>query len=148
MKAAQDIMGFIQHSIKNCDVVLSVVSSQSLMSGWVGQESMAAFYAIWLADKKFIPVKLDDVNFDIKFQIAVQKGIQTKLQELEEGLAELRSIPGADTRAFDDDRNKLIEIQNNLGKIIQRLKSVLTLDISGDNFEGNMKKVLESILEN
>ena len=85
------------------------------------------------------------MRFDIQFQIAVQKGIQSKLQELDLGLQELKSIPGADTRAFDDDRNKLVEIQNNLGKIIQKLKSVLTVDISGDNFEPNMKKVLESI---
>ncbi|MBL7808655.1 MAG: toll/interleukin-1 receptor domain-containing protein [Saprospiraceae bacterium] len=148
MKAAQEILEFIQQSIKKCDVVLSVVSTQSLISGWVGQESLAAFYAIWLADKKFIPVKLDDVSFDIKFQIAVQKGIQTKLQELDEGLQELKSIPGADTRAFDEDRNKLVEIQNNLGKIIQKLKSVLTLDISGTNFEPNMQKVLASIQSN
>lgn len=148
MKAAQEILEFIQQSIKKCDVVLSVVSTQSLISGWVGQESLAAFYAIWLADKKFIPVKLDDVSFDIKFQIAVQKGIQTKLQELDEGLLELKSIPGADTRAFDDDRNKLVEIQNNLGKIIQKLKSVLTLDISGTNFEPSMQKVLASIQSN
>jgi TIR domain len=145
MQAAQSILDFIQNSIKNCDAVLSIVSSKSLQSGWAGQESIAALYAIWLADKAFIPVRLDDVSFDVKFQIAIQRGIQSKIQELEDGIAELKSIPGADTRAFDEDKNKLFDMQTNMGKIMQRLKSVLTLDISGDNFLTNMKKVEDRI---
>jgi len=61
MPAGMSIMEFIQQSIRNCDSVVSIVSSKSLNSGWVGQESVASMYAVWLADKKFIPVKLDDV---------------------------------------------------------------------------------------
>ncbi|MCS7036247.1 MAG: TIR domain-containing protein [Saprospiraceae bacterium] len=144
MPAGMNIMAFIQQSVRACDAMISIVSERSLKSGWVGQESVAAMYAIWLADKKFIPVRLDSVAFDIDFQIAAQEALQQRLQEMDEKIARLRQA-GGDTRAFDDDRERLFELKNNLGKIIQQLKSVLALDISGDKFEMGMRKVVESI---
>lgn len=144
MPAGMSIMEFIQQSIKNCDSVVSIVSSKSLNSGWVGQESVASMYAVWLADKKFIPVKLDDVAFDIDFQIMAQETILQKIQDLETKIGKLRQL-GGDSRAFDDDRNRLFELKNNLGQIIQRLKSVLMVDITGNNFDPSMRKVLERI---
>lgn len=144
MPAGMSIMEFIQQSIKNCDAVVSIVSSKSLNSGWVGQESVASMYAVWLADKKFIPVKLDDVAFDIDFQITAQENILQKIQDLETKIGKLRQL-GGDSRAFDDDRNRLFELKNNLGQIIQRLKSVLMVDITGNNFDPSMRKVLDRI---
>lgn len=144
MPAGMNIMAFIQQSVRACDAMVSIVSERSLKSGWVGQESVAAMYAIWLADKKFIPVRLDNVAFDIDFQIAAQEALQQRLQEMDDKIARLRQL-GGDTRAFDDDRDRLFELKNNLGKIIQQLKSVLALDISGDKFEPSMRKVAESI---
>ncbi|MBL7802274.1 MAG: toll/interleukin-1 receptor domain-containing protein [Saprospiraceae bacterium] len=145
LSAGQQIMEFIQQSIRNCDAVVTIVSAHSLQSGWVGQESVSVMYAVWLADTKFIPVRLDDVAFDIDFQIAAQEGLNQKIEELDAKLAKLRQL-GGNTSAFDDDRNRLFELKNNLGKIIQRLNSVKTVDISGPNFEINMPKVLSSIL--
>jgi len=144
MPAGMSIMQFIQDSIKSCDAVLSIVSSKSLESGWVGQESVASMYAVWLADKKFIPVKLDNVAFDIDFQIMAQENILKKIEDLETKIGKLRQL-GGDSRAFDDDRNRLFELKNNLGQIIQRLKSVLMVDINGTNFDPSMRKVLDRI---
>jgi hypothetical protein len=146
MPAGMSIMEFIQESIKTCDSVVSIVSAKSLNSGWVGQESVASMYAVWLADKKFIPVKLDDVAFDIDFQITAQETILQKIQDLETKIGKLRQL-GGDSRAFDDDRNRLFELKNNLGQIIQRLKSVLMVDISEANFQPSMQKVLSRIQE-
>ena len=42
MPPGMSIMEFIQDSIKDCDSVVSIVSSKSLQSGWVGQESVAS----------------------------------------------------------------------------------------------------------
>ena len=144
MAAGRSIMEFIQDSIKKADAVVSIVSSKSLASGWVGQESVASIYAVWLADKKFIPVKLDNVVFDIDFQITASKNLIQKIDELRAKIKELEDL-GLDSPGSRDDLTRMVELKNNLGKIIQRFTSVLTLDISGDNFEPNMKKVLASI---
>ena len=144
MAAGRSIMEFIQDSIKKADAVVSIVSSKSLQSGWVGQESVASIYAVWLADKKFIPVKLDSVAFDIDFHISTTEGLALKIKELKTKIKKLESLDG-DARASREDLARMTELKNNLGKIIQRFTSVLMLDISGNNFEPNMKKVLSAI---
>lgn len=144
MAAGRSIMEFIQDSIKRADAVVSIVSSKSLQSGWVGQESVASMYAVWLADKKFIPVKLDNVVFDIDFQITASKNLIKKIDELKAKIKELEDL-GLDSPGSRDDLARMNELKNNLGKIIQRFTGVLTLDISGDNFDPTMKKVLASI---
>ncbi len=144
MQAGTSIMQFIQDCIKQADAVISIVSSKSLQSGWVGQESAASLYAVWLADKKFIPVSLDTVAFDSKFQITALKGIQAKIAEMDNDISEIRQL-GSDARDLEDDRKRLFDLQKEFSSIIQRLKSVLMLDISGDNFDRSMAKVLERI---
>jgi hypothetical protein len=139
------IMDFIKESIRAADAVLSIVSAKSLKSGWVGQESVASMYAVWLADKKFIPVRLDNVAFDIDFMLEAQENIQNKLAELDTKIDKLRKL-GGDPRAYDDDRNRLMELKNNLGIIIQRFKSVNMLEITDLKFEANMEKVAQEIL--
>jgi hypothetical protein len=144
MPAGMSIMEFIQESIKNCDAVVSIVSSKSLNSGWVGQESVASMYAVWLADKKFIPIKLDDVVFDSKFQIAALKALKGKIASTEADIAEIKSL-GRSARNLEDDCNRYYDLLKNLDTILQRLKSVLMVDITGNNFDPSMRKVLDRI---
>lgn len=138
------IMQFIEDSIKNSDVVVSVVSGSSLQSGWVGGESIAAMYAGWLADKKWIPVRLDNVVFDIDFQIEAQTNLNTSIDALKAKINKLEDL-GGDARAFRDDLMKMTDLKNNLGAIIQRFKNVLMLDVSDALFDTSMPKVLSQI---
>ncbi|HND87866.1 MAG TPA: hypothetical protein PK971_06055, partial [Saprospiraceae bacterium] len=115
-------------------------------SGWVGQESIASIYAVWLADKKFIPVRLDNVAFDIDFQITASENLTLKVKELKAKISKLDKM-GLDSPGSRDDVARMTELKNNLGKIIQRLTGVLMLDITADRFEPSMKKVLAAIQE-
>ena len=144
MGAGNSIMAFIQNSIKTCDVVISMVSSHSLQSDWVGGESVAAMYAVWLADKKFIPLRLDNVAFDIDFQIAAQETLNNNIKALKAKIKKLEGL-GGDARAFQDDLNRMNELKNNMGIILQRLKSVLMLYIGGPSFTASMQKVVAEI---
>lgn len=144
MAAGRSIMEFIQESIKKADAVLSIVSSNSLQSGWVGQESVASLYAVWLADKKFIPVALDGVAFDSKFQIEALTNLKKKIESIDEDIKTIREL-GSDARDLEEDRRRITDLKNDFSKILQRLKSVLMLDISGDNFDKNMPKVLNAL---
>ncbi|MBK9337377.1 MAG: toll/interleukin-1 receptor domain-containing protein [Lewinellaceae bacterium] len=146
MPAGMSIMEFIQESIKRCDSVVSIVSAKSLNSGWVGQESVASMYAVWLADKKFIPVKLDNVVFDSKFQIVALKALKEKITTTEADIAEIKSL-GSSARNLEDDCNRFYDLLKNLDSILQRLKSVLMVDISEDTFQPGMQKVLKRIQE-
>jgi hypothetical protein len=144
MPPGMDILEFIQQSIRNADVVLSVVSAKSLASGWVGQESVASFYAIWLADKRFIPVKLDDVVFDIDFQIDAQEKLNEKITELDTKLSRLRNA-GGNTVAFEKNRQRMFELKSNLGGIIDRLNSVLILDVREPSLKESVTKIINTL---
>lgn len=144
MPPGMDILEFIQQGIKNADVVLSIVSAKSLQSGWVGQESVAAFYAIWLADKQFIPVKLDDVVFDIDFQIEAQENLNAKIEELDGKLDRLRKV-GGNTIAFEKNRQRMFDLKANLGNIIDRLNSKLILDVRPPQFADSVQRIIKSI---
>lgn len=145
LAAGRSILEFIQESIKKCDAVVSIVSAKSLQSGWVSQESVASMYAVWMADKKFIPVRLDDMVFDSKFQILALKTISAKIQELDSDIAEIRSL-GSDARDLEDDRKRLFDLQKEFSTILQKLKSIAMTPIKGDNFETGMNRVVASIL--
>jgi len=144
MPPGMDILEFIQQSIRNADVVLSVVSAKSLHSGWVGQESVASFYAVWLANKQFIPVKLDDVVFDIDFQIDAQEKLNEKINELDTKLDRLRNA-GGNTVAFEKTRQRLYELKSNLGGIIDKLNSVLILDVREPSLKESINKITNSL---
>jgi hypothetical protein len=144
LRGGGSIMQFIQNGIKEADVVLSIVSGESLQSGWVGLESIAAMYAVWLADKKFVPVRLDNVLFDSKFQIQALRGIKEKMEEMDRDIQEIRSL-GSDARDLEDDRKRLFDLQKDFSTILQKLKSVRLVDLSAPNFEQGFREVLDAL---
>src|SRR5215831_46295 len=61
MRAGASIKEFIESSIRDADVAISIVSNRSLLSPWVGMESITAFYSEKLqSGKKFIACYIDD----------------------------------------------------------------------------------------
>lgn len=147
MQAGQSIVQFIQDSIKRNDFILSLISEKSLQSGWVGKESVAASFAGWLTEKQFIPVSLDHSFTDTSFFIQAVRTINEKMEQKNKEIEEIRSL-GADPSPIQDEVKRLYDLRNNLGQILQTLRSVLTVDISETNFEPGMKKVLERIQQN
>lgn len=144
MEAGESINNFIRDSIRDNNFILSIVSENSLRSGWVGKESTASFFAEWLSDKHFIPVYINPSFFEPKFYVDTLKYIAVQEAELKSTMAEIELLKG-DTRPFKDDYDKLFDLRNNLGLIIQRLKNVLVTDISGDQFQDGMNKVIVRI---
>jgi TIR domain/Effector-associated domain 11 len=144
MQAGESIQSFIQEKIKENHYILSLVSENSLQSGWVGKESTAAFFSEWLADKQFIPVALDSKFHDMDFYIEILENLDTKIKENLKKIKKINNL-GADSRPVQDENNRLFDLKSNIGIIIQKLKSILTVDISAANFEDGMVKVLKRI---
>ncbi|MEN0004729.1 MAG: TIR domain-containing protein, partial [Bacteroidota bacterium] len=60
MHAGEDIRTFIEQSVRDTAVTLSIVSKNSLLSSWVAMESAESFAAERMIDKKFIAGYIDD----------------------------------------------------------------------------------------
>ena len=144
LEAGESISGFIQDSIKNNHFILSIVSQNSLSSGWVGRESTASFFAEWLADKQFIPARLDKSFNDPRFFVTTLRSIESKITELDEMINETQQMR-ADTGPLDMDRRKLLDLKAKLPDILTRLKSINTVPIDGDNFQNGMEKIMQKI---
>lgn len=144
MEPGSTISSFIQESIRDNHFILSIVSENSLRSGWVGKESTAAFFAEWLADKHFIPVFINPTFFEPKFYIDSLKLIKEQENELKKHKEEADALQG-DGRFIQDDIDRLYDLKTNLGKILQHLKSVLVVDVSDECFDEGMQKVYSRI---
>jgi RNase P/RNase MRP subunit p29 len=146
MMAGEKIVDFIESSIKKCNVVVSVVSRKSLISGWVGFESINSLYAKKYLDKKFIVVFKDNEFFELSFKMTATIEIDNKISEIDNLINEHRKLK-IDTLELDTERNRLFDLRNSLGKILDSLKSQLCLDFSDEiNYNKNIDKLIFTIL--
>jgi hypothetical protein len=145
-QAADSLSGFVQEAIRNNQFILSIISRNSLLSGWVGKEVSASLIAEWLTNKQklFIPVQLDDAFLDPAFFIEALETIETDVKSTNEYINKAQGL-GAKLGPLNEKLRKLYDLKNNLPDILEKLHDTLTVDISGDGFEKGMGKVLERI---
>ncbi len=145
MQPGEDIAAFINKCIKEADITLSLVSSNSLLSAWVGMESANTLVGEKIADKRFIAVVIDGSFFKLSFVRESTTTIDQRLRELDEEIAfRLKESIGIEDLQGDLSRNR--ELRQNLPKIVANLKNRLNIDISEANFNRGMEKVAQSIL--
>lgn len=144
MKAGQSIQQFIEQSIRQSHFVLSVVSANSLTSGWVSKESLAASYAEWLDEKYFLPARLDDEFFKPEFQVVAVRAINEQVESLRKTIKELEEI-GGDPRDLQSDVAQLVDLKSNLPKVIRKLKDVLTVDLREEHFNEGLAQIVRTI---
>ncbi len=143
MAPGEDIQRFIDKAFKENHFVLSLVSENSLLSGWVSKEINAAILLNRLASK-WIPVSLDQSFMDSNFYFTASKHIEAKIGEVREKMKKALDAD-LDTRPFEDEMGRLRDLKANLGPTLESLKKVLVTDISGAMFEPGMQKVLTAI---
>jgi formylglycine-generating enzyme required for sulfatase activity len=147
MRAGGNIRDFIDESIRETDVTLSIVSENSLASDWVAFESVESFAAEKHGkDKKFIACYIDDgfltkADFTSKALAAINKQIEELKTEVER--VELEGIDAPINLTTKIQRK--VKLKNNLPDIILRLQESLTLDIREPEFETSMKRIIAEI---
>ncbi|MBK8558051.1 MAG: toll/interleukin-1 receptor domain-containing protein [Lewinellaceae bacterium] len=144
MAVGQNIGTFILDQIKHNQAVLSLVSKNSLRSGWVGLESDLAQYSQLLNDKKFIPVMIDQGVFDGDFFFQIIEETDAKLKDLDGKIEKAKQL-GIGYAQFETQRSRLHEQRNNLDKIFAHFQGVLIADISDGNFDSGMTSVVMAL---
>ena len=147
MAAGASIEEFIESSIRNSDVTLSIVSNTSLRSAWVGMESVTALYGEKLGNnKRFIACYIEADFFKGDFLLKSHDEIQSRIDEIEKNIPEYvkRKL---DTIDLNGEKSRLYKLLNNLGDILKRLKSSLTLDVRAPEFDASMDQIVRTIKE-
>jgi formylglycine-generating enzyme required for sulfatase activity len=143
MPPGGDIQGFIERSIRDTDVTLSIVSNKSLASGWVALESVTTFwFEKFERNKRFIPCYLDKDLFEDDYSNRVLPQINERLAQLDAQI-EADKEKGGDPQHLQSQRTRLFELKKNLGKILLRLRDSLTLDIREEAFEPSLTRIVE-----
>ncbi|HFA49929.1 MAG TPA: toll/interleukin-1 receptor domain-containing protein [Bacteroidetes bacterium] len=144
MNAGEDIQSFINRCIKASSVTLSLVSTNSLLSGWVGMESILTLTGEGIADKQFIACSLESDFFDMGFMRKAIGTINEKIAKIDEEM-KWRRENGVGIEDIQNEMTRNNELKSKLPSIIATLKNRLTIDISGDNFEAGMQRVFETV---
>ncbi len=144
MDAGEDIKEFIERCIRKSKVTLSLVSTNSLLSGWVGMESVLTLIGEGIADKQFIACALENEFFDISFMRKAIEQINKNIKKIDEEI-KWRIENGVGIEDVTNEKSRNNDLKSKLPSIIANLKNRLTIDISGDNFDGGMQRILETI---
>lgn len=145
MEAGANIQEFIESSIRETDVTLSIVSNHSLLSAWVALESIDTFYQeTFTGNKKFIACYVDDDFFRTEFRLNATRQIDSRIEEIDKLIPEYIAQK-IDTNDLNSQKSRLYKLRNNLGDILLRLRESLCVDIRADKFDGNVIKIVNAI---
>ncbi len=145
IRAGEDIKTFIDDSVANSDCTLSLVSLNSLMSGWVGMETINTFFHEKFDNNKlFIACYLQDEFMAKDFVLKAAKKIDTELAEINALIAE-HNANNLDCTHLNYEKTRYFDLRNNLDKIIARLKNSVCVDIRDDLFDQGMERVLQAL---
>jgi hypothetical protein len=144
MEAGANIQEFIESSIRDTGVTLSIVSNRSLLSAWVALESIDSFYHEKFGNKKFIACYLDDDFFRNDFRLTATKQIDVKIEEID-NLIPAYNAQKIDTNDLNSQKSRLYKLRNNLGDILLRLRESLCIDIREPKFDDSVAKIVDAI---
>jgi hypothetical protein len=145
MAAGANIQEFIESSIRDTQVTLSIVSNCSLLSAWVALESINTFfYEKFESGKKFIAGYLDTDFFRNDFRLNATRQIDAKIEEIDKLIPEYIASK-IDTNDLNSQKSRLYTLRNNLGDILLRLRESLCLDLRGEKFEESVTKIIREI---
>lgn len=145
MRSGESIQKFIENSILNTSVTVSLVSRNSLLSGWVSYETINTFFfERFFPEKKFIAAYTDPSFFELGFSAEAITHIDQKLDEIKKQIYQQDQLQ-LDTRDLNTEKSKLLALRNNLDGILNRLRSSLCLDVRPGKIEENFPKLLSSI---
>ena len=144
MKAGEDIRSFINRCIRETTVTISLVSTNSLMSAWVGMESLNTMVGEQIADKQFIACAIETTFFERSFVRTAVEKINLTLEEIDDEV-KWRLENNVGMEDLQNERSRYNDLKSKLPTIVANLKERLTIDITGENFEPGMNRIVETI---
>jgi len=144
--AGDDLSGFIEKSIHDSDITLLIVSRNSLLSTWVGMETVNTInYEKFKKHKKLVPCYVDDDFLtNREFGLEAKREIDQRIEEIEISIQKYME-ENMDTLHLNSEKTRYYRLKNNLSEILYRLNESLCIDIRGKKLQENMPKIIISI---
>lgn len=149
LKFGDNLQEFLERSVRQTDITISIISKHSLQSVWVIAESLETLmYEKIERKKKFLPIYIDQTCFDDSFYLKVGSGIDEALAKLKHFIAQaLQENLGISH--YEQKRKRLSDLRNHLDTVLVKLHSIHLADFSNTRkFHENLPKLIESIQKN
>ncbi len=138
-----DIQESLKQSLRDSRYTLMLVSENSLLSAWVGMETMFRLMEEYTTDKsRLICVVVDKSVLDLDFPLKMQLHFNEKREELEAKRQQMKSL-GGNTKVYDVEIQRLEQI--NVGDIMIKVRNHLGLVLE-DSKGVEMGKLVKKIL--
>ncbi len=144
IKPGERFEDFITRALRDNAFILTIVSKNSLLSGWVSKELKASLLLNHLNQKHWVPVRIDNEMFDTEFFFTANSKIDARITSLREAIQKSLEA-NLDIRSFTEELARQQDLKNNFSKILADLKGRLVIDISGPMFKQGMEQVLQVV---
>jgi hypothetical protein len=145
MAAGQNIGDFIRGSIRSTRATIWIVSAKSLASGWVGVEMITSLNnaELWKGHQ-LIACYVDDDFFDDDFRLRQTQEIDGRIDQIE-ALIHDHAERELDSDDLDAKKSRLYKLRNNLGELLNHLRSTLCLDLRENKFDDTVKRLATTL---
>jgi hypothetical protein len=146
LRLGDRIEEFIKKAIRSTEWTVLVVSDSSIRSPWVMAEFLeTVLYEEFGGHSRLIPVCIDNSIFIPDLPIDVDKELEARIADVDERIRKaLDRKMGLDP--FVEVRERLRNLQFNVSKAIDRLRSVLMGNFSDPNqFDSEIQKVVKAL---
>lgn len=144
MRSGENIKNFIMRCIRESGVTLAIISRNSLLSSWVAMESVVSHFESDMGTRYFIPAYIDDNFFGRTFTDDALDEVDKEIEELN-SLITRRLEKDRGIRDLEDELARYRRLKGELDDIIGRLRGMLCINISGDEFDKGMAKIIQDI---
>lgn len=147
-QGGQNLGDSILKSIKSADRTLFLISENSLRSTWVGMEFFTSFQFEKFDGKgRIIGGLLDKSLFDENFIARAIESFLQKVNDYDIQIEERRKLnPLIDISDLVAKKERYANMAMNLPKLVQRFSEWLSIDLSSNNWESGLKRLLEAII--
>jgi hypothetical protein len=146
MPPGSSISEFVRSSIRGSRATVCLLSEQSLLSGWVTQETLLALAFETLgSERRFIACSVDQRFMDLDFRMDATDRIDAKLTALDQKRTKAVSLR-LDTLDIDVEHARLFALRNALGGVLQRLRESLCLDLREPKRNASIARLVQTLL--
>jgi hypothetical protein len=147
MHPGERISGFIERSVRESDVVVSLVSNRSLLSAWVAVETIQTLSRNkWVCDRICIFCYVDDEFLRPEFHLEATRKIDERLQAIERLIPE-HAEHRIDTLDLNEEKTRLYDLRNNLGTILATIRDSRCLDARPEKLEESGQHIVAAVHE-
>ncbi|MES1250078.1 MAG: toll/interleukin-1 receptor domain-containing protein, partial [Chitinophaga rupis] len=141
MVVGDDIKGRVTREINDRDFFMVLLSENSLRSPWVCLESTVASTKLMSQQNRVIPVRLDKSLENRQLIEDIRASIERQIETLTQQLSK-QVIWDTD---IVEDRKRQENFRRQHGDMVDTYRSLVGIDISGDQFEQGMQALVTSL---